>query len=49
MKILLAVLLLLGSLSAAALAQPTPVSLPLPAPTAGQETVGELAIEGEWG
>lgn len=50
MKILFTAMLLLGCLlGTTALAQPTPVSLPLPVPTAGEETVGDLAIEGEWG
>ncbi len=42
-------ILLLGCIASTALAHPTLVSLPLPTPVVGQETVGELVVEGEWG
>ena len=41
-------ILLLGCVVSAALASPTPVSLPVPVPVVGQETVGDLVVEGQW-
>lgn len=42
-------ILLLGCVASAAWAHPTPVAWPVPAPVVGQETVGDLVVEGKWG
>jgi hypothetical protein len=48
MKTLFAILLL-GSLTFPMFGSATPVSFAVPSATSGQETVGDLVIDGRWG